>query len=1002
MNRTTSPRDPIAIIGAACRLPGAPSVSAFWDVLAGECCTVGEIPTDRFPSGGLDQATGEWWNRVAARAGGFLEDVDQFDASFFSISPHEALRIDPQHRLLIEVTAEAVEDAGIPLSRLAGSRTAVYTSCLPSDYWDILRRAGLYDMHAAVGAGNWGTLAGRISYLFDLRGPSMGLEATCSTSLLGVHLACRELWTGQSTLAVVAGVNLLLAPDLYLSLADAGVLSPSGRSKFGDAGADGYVRSEAAVSVILKPLSRALADGDRIYATIIGTAVNSNGRGSGTLIAAGVDGQEAMLRDAYEDAGVSPGQVAYVEAHGPGTPRGDYTELVALSRVMGEGREPGRPCLVGSAKSNIGHGEGAAGLVGLVKAALTLKHKTIPATLHVKQPHPLFDEPGAPLRPVMHTQPWPDEPGPAMAGVSSFGLSATNAHVVLAEAPAAAETPRRRPAAGPFLLPLSARDGRALRRLAQRYAEALNTPGTDLRDVCYSAGRRRSHHEHRLAVVGGVEKVAASLRAYGSGAFPQAVAGGAQRASGPSRVVFVFPGQGAQWAGMGRELLDRNRAFARRMRECDRAIHDELGWSVIERLQDDTPMTATGEIQPTLWAFQVSLAAAWQDWGITPDLLIGHSMGEIAAATVAGALTVRQGAAVVCRRSALLDGLAGTGAMWVVQLDERQAREAIGEHAGEVCVGVVNSARSCVLAGAPGALAEVIEPLRRQGVFCRQVQVDYASHAPQVEPVRPALLEALSALRPRAGKAPLHSTLLNRVVDGAELDAEYWMENLRRPVLFAAAIRAVLAEEAPTLFVEISPHPLLSAVIEDEIAATNADATAVPSLHRGEPELEHMLHALAAAYVRGCEPDWDRLHAGGRFVPLPLYPWQRKRFWIDLPEDTMPAPVAEPVFEAAPERPGVAYDGADLATSSPEAFRQYLMLRFAEFLGLPPDQLDPEVSLSLHGLDSVLAAKLCARIKADLSVEVRIGDLLAARPIGLLAGDLYEAVTATAVPAEQT
>ncbi|MEV6981618.1 acyltransferase domain-containing protein [Sphaerisporangium sp. NPDC051017] len=999
MNSTPSPREPIAIVGAACRLPGASSVPAFWDVLVGECDTVGEIPVERFASSDTTQATAQWWNRIPARAGGFLQDIDQFDASYFTISPHEAVRIDPQHRLLIEVTAEAIDDAGISQQGLAGSRTAVFTSCLPSDYWDILRRAGLYDMHAAVGAGNWGTLAGRISYLFDLRGPSMGMEATCSTSLLSVHLACRELWSGNSTLAIVGGVNLLLAPDLYLSLADAGVLSPSGRCRFGDAGADGYVRSEAAVSIVLKPLSRALADGDQLYATIIGSAVNSNGRGSGTLIAAGVDGQEAMLRDAYEDAGVAPGQVAYVEAHGPGTPRGDLTELDALGRVMGEGREPGHTCLVGSAKSNVGHGEGVSGLIGLVKAALALKHKIIPATLHVKQPHALFDEPGMPLRPARRTQPWPDRPGPAVAGVSSFGLSATNAHIVLAEAPAVVEAPRRKPSSTPFLLPLSARDSQALPEMALRYADALDAPGTDLYDICHSAGARRSHHELRLAVVGGGHKVAASLRAFGAGASPQSVVGGSYRASGPSRVVFVFPGQGSQWVGMGRELMDQNRVFARRMRECDRAIKAELGWSVIDRLGEDTPLTATSEVQPALWAVQVSLAAVWQDWGVTPDLLIGHSMGEVAAATVSGALTVRQGAAVICRRSVLLDGLSGSGAMWVVHLDEERALEAIGERSGQVCVGVVNSSRSCVLAGDPDAMAEVIGPLRDQGVFCRQVQVDYASHAPQVEPVRPALLDALSSLRPRAGAVPLHSTLLDRVIDGSVLDGDYWMENLRRPVRFASAIRAVLADDTPTLFVEISPHPLLSAVIEDEIAISGADATAVPSLHREEPEQESLLHGLAHAYVRGCDPAWERIYPGGRYVPLPSYAWQRKRFWVDPPADTRPAPVAEPDF-VEPARADAPYDGADLATSSPEAFSQYLMLRFAEFLGLPPDQLDPEVPLTLHGLDSVLAAKLSARVKTDLAVEVRIGELLSPRPLGRLAGELYE--TVTAVPVERT
>lgn len=1048
------PRDPIAIIGAGCRLPGASGPSEFWDVLAGERDAVGEIPPGRFPGAG-----------IGTRAGGFLDDIDSFDASFFSISPHEALRIDPQHRLLIEVTWEAIEDAGIPLRKLAGSRTAVYTSCLWSDYWDRLRGAGMYDMHAAIGGGNWGNLPGRISYLFDLRGPSMSVEATCSTSLVAVHLACREMWAGQTDMAVVGGVNLLMAPDIYLGLSDAGILSPEGRCRFGDADADGYVRSEAVVSLLLKPLSRALADGDRVYASIVGTAVNSNGRGAGTLIAAGVNGQEAMLREAYRDAGVRPGQIDYVEAHGPGTPSGDLTELTALARVMGEGREPGQRCLVGSAKSNIGHGEGAAGLVGLLKAALALRHRTVPATLNVRRPHPLFEQPGMPLELVRRTREWPERPWPAMAGVSSFGLSATNAHVVLAEAPAGTAARRRRP--GTYLLPLSARDERALPDLALRYADTLQPNASSLHDLCFSAGERRSHHGHRIAVVGTNGRgIAAALRSYAAGAAPQSVVTGTARAGTTPKVVYVFPGQGAQWPGMARDLLNDNPVFARRLRECDRAIDDELGWSPIDLLREGRPLTGTDEVQPVLWAIQVALASVWSSWGIRPDLVIGHSMGEIAAATVSGALTVRQGAAVVCRRSRLLTRLGGSGAMWAVQVGEHQAREAIGEHADRVCVGVVNSTYSCVLTGDADALDEVIERLRREGAFCKQVQVAYASHGPLVEPLRHDLIEALAELRPRAGAVPMHSTLLDEVIDGSQLDAGYWMENLRRPVRFDSAVRAALPDEGPVLFIEIGPHPLLAPAIEDEIAAAAGAGTVLASLRRDEPELECMLRSLAVAYVQGCEPDWSRLYPGGRFTALPGYPWQRRRFWVDpqdfaapafatarpvpavtgldavpglddvsVPSATVPsvtapsatvpsvtvpsvtvpsvslgdvttgpvalcapAPVAAlpavPVLEAAVgDEDGTADLRFGDRSPAAAAITRYVVMRSARILGMSPEELDLDAPITVHGLDSVLAAKLSAQIQADLGVHVRVGDLLRHRPLSNLTGELYEAAS---------
>ncbi|KAB8178313.1 type I polyketide synthase [Microbispora catharanthi] len=1062
------PRDPIAIIGAGCRLPGASGPSAFWDVLAGERDAVGEIPPGRFPGAG----------GIGTRAGGFLDDIDSFDASFFSISPHEALRIDPQHRLLIEVTWEAIEDAGIPLHKLAGSRTAVYTSCLWSDYWDRLRGAGMYDMHAAIGGGNWGNLPGRISYLFDLRGPSMSVEATCSTSLVAVHLACRELWAGQTDMAVVGGVNLLMAPDIYLGLSDAGILSPEGRCRFGDADADGYVRSEAVVSLLLKPLRRALADGDRVYASIVGTAVNSNGRGAGTLIAAGVSGQEAMLREAYRDAGVRPGQIDYVEAHGPGTPSGDLTELTALARVMGEGREPGQRCLVGSAKSNIGHGEGAAGLVGLLKAALALRHRTVPATLNVRRPHPLFEQPGMPLELVRRTREWPERSWPAMAGVSSFGLSATNAHVVLAEAPPVVAARRRR--SGTYLLPLSARDERALPDLALRYADALQPSNSSPHDLCFSAGDRRSHHGHRVAVVGTNGRgIAAALRSYAAGAAPQSVVTGQARAGVTPKVVYVFPGQGAQWPGMARDLLDDNLVFARRLRECDRAIHDELGWSLIDLLREGRPLSGTDEIQPALWAIQVALASVWAAWGIRPDLVIGHSMGEIAAATASGALTVRQGAAVVCRRSRLLTRLGGSGEMWAVQVGELQAREAIGENADRVCVAVVNSVHSCVLAGDADALGEVVERLRRDGAFCKQVQVAYASHAPQMDPIRDDLIEALAELRPRPGAVPMHSTMLDEMVDGSQLDAGYWMENLRRPVCFASAVRAALPDEGPVLFIEISPHPLLASAIEDEIAAAAGAGTVIPSLCRDEPGLECMLRSLGVAYVQGCDPDWSRLYPGGRFTPLPGYPWQRRRFWVDprdsaapafaaaaLPAVTGPYTVtgveAVPGVEPAPGRDDVtvspvlvssasvsslssvasvssvssvpsvsvgdviagpaalvgpgpvaalpAVPVAEAAAAGPDgdgmadppltdrsvaaaAITRYVVMRSARILGMSPDELDLDSPITVHGLDSVLAAKLSAQIQADLGVHVRVGELLRHRPLSNLTGELYEAAS---------
>jgi acyl transferase domain-containing protein len=1030
-------RDPVAVVGMACRLPGAPDTDAFWKLLSEENDAVSEIPPERFDIDAWYDPVPGRPRRIASRFGGFLDNIDQFDADFFGISPYEAVRLAPQQRLMLQTTWEALEDAGIPQERAAKCRTGVYatSSSFTPDYWDRLRRAGMYDLHAVMGGGAWGIPAGRISYQFDLRGPSMGVEATCGTSLLAVHFACRGLWAGEIDMAIVAGAGLLLGPDMYFALSEAEVLSPTGRCRFADARADGYVRSEGVIATVLKPLSRALEDGDRVDAVILGSAAANDGQSGGTMTRPGLEGQETTLRAAYRDAGVPPGQVDYVEAHGSGTPTGDATELTALGRVLGEGRADGGRCLVGSAKSNIGHTEITAGLTGLLKTVLALRHRTIPATLHVDKPSPVFEGPDIPIEPALRCQPWPARGRPALAGVTSVALSGTNVHVVLSEAPRPPVTRRARRDRPAYLLPVSARDEGALRALAGSYADVLAGEPDDpaLADVCFSAGARRTHHQHRLAVVGADRRaVMEQLRSAHSGARKVSGTAGA----GPPRVVFVFPGQGAQWVGMGRELLEVSPVFARRLHACARAVEAELGWSPVDRLREGRPLSTVDEIQPTLWAMQVALAEVWRDWGIEPDLVLGHSMGEIAAATVAGALTVRQAASVVCRRSLLVKRLAAPGAMWAVSLGERAAAEAIGEFADQVCVGVVNSDHSTVLSGDSAALAKVVEPLRSRGVLCQQVRVDFASHSPQVEPLRAELVRSLARLRPRSARVPMWSTVTNEPVEGTGLDAEYWVENLRRPVRFAAAVRSILANRRDTLFVEISPHPLLASALEDGIHSSEAAAAVVPSLLRDGPELESMLAGLGIAYERGCEPNWRRLYEGGRFVPLPRYPWQGRRFWVDLPgEDVDAGPAPPPAVpdsrpatgrrsgpsrrsgpgrrsdpsrpSGPPSRPngppsrGQAHAAtvnarSDQVTKSVTTLTLYLRECAAETLATTCERIGPETPLAVVGLDSVLAAKMRARIMEDINLRAPAGDLLSGRTLSDLAVELYDQVRADA------
>jgi acyl transferase domain-containing protein len=968
----------VAIIGVACRLPGAADTDELWNLLTTETDAIRRIPADRFDVDKLYDPTPATPGRVVSRCGGFLDGIDRFDAEFFGISPQVAMRMDPQERLLMETTWRAVEDAGIPDRALAGTNTGVYATSVTADYWDLLRDAGKNDLHAAVNAKPSATAAGLIAHYLDLRGPAMGLEATCASALLAVHVATRALRHGEIDLAIVAGANVLLGPHQYMAMSEAEILSPTGRCRFGDAVADGYVRSEGVVAVVLKPLRAAVADGDRIHGTIMGSAAVCNGRTGGTMISPSLDGQIDMLRRAYRDAGVTPGEVSYVEAHGPGTPDGDVVELSALAEVLGDGRAPERSCPVGSVKSNIGHTEAAAGLAGLLKALLVLKNRRVPATLHVDRPNPVFANLPDSIR--LATRPVDlDSDGPLVAGASAFGLTGTNVHVVLGETPQATRAARTEREDAPWVLPLSGKSPAALRELAGRYADLVGSrvAAADLTDVCHSAGAHRSHHAHRLAVVASSrDDLLDGLRSAEAGQEAPVVLTG-QSAEAP-QVVFVFAGQGSQRQGMAKELLTREPRFLEWMRRCDKEIVAQVGWSVIDRLLGDEPLTAEEHIQPALWAIEVSLAALWREWGIEPDLLVGHSMGEIAAAVTSGALSIQDGAALSCRRSALLTRIQGSGAMWAVQLGEAEATAAIADVADLVCVAAVNSDHSTTLSGDAAALDTVVDRLRERGVYVKQLRVGCASHAPQVDPITDDLRAALADLRPGDTRIPLYSTVFERELAGQELDGDYWVHNLRQPVRFAPAVRAVLARRPHTLFIEISTHSVLAPAIEDLLESAPGTAVAVPSMSRDQRELDTLMTGLATTYTHGCRPDWRRLYPAARFVPVPGYPWQRRSFWVDTPpRQAAVEPVAPPVTVRT-----TVDTGGDIVRT--------IVMHTADVLALPQDEIDPSAPLMDSGLDSLLAAKLGARIKQDLGVRVPVRQLLARLSLADLAAKLED------------
>ncbi|WP_437819488.1 type I polyketide synthase [Sorangium sp. So ce1078] len=872
--------EPIAIVGMACRLPGgAEDPGAFFRALRGGVDAVRRIPKERWPEGAIPG------DNPAVRWAALLGAIDGFDAAFFEISPREAVSLDPQQRLLLEVAWEALEDAGERPDRLMKSRTGVFVGISSADYRAEVVARDIAELEAYDLTGNlFSTAAGRIAYVLGLQGPCMAIDTACSSSLVAVHEACQSLRRGESDRALAGGVNLILDPTNTALLARMQALSPEGRCKTFDASANGFVRGEGCGLVVLKRLSDAERDGDRIWALIRGSAINQDGRSTG-LTAPNALAQQDLVRQALASAGAAPEDIGYVEAHGTGTSLGDPIELEALREVLGGPRHDGSRCVLGSVKTNIGHLEAAAGVAGLIKAALALTHEVIPGNLHFRRLNPRVSLDGTPLVIAAEEIPWPRGEKPRRAGISSFGLSGTNAHVVLEEAPRSARPAAPLPGRAAHLLPLSARSAAGLREQARRFAEVLEgSAAPPLAGVAYTAGARRSHHAYRLAVAGrSASELAERLRAWlAQEARPAAAPASAGEAC---RVVFVFPGQGGQWIGMGRQLLAEEPAFREAIEACDRAMRPHADFSLGEVLRGegkDAALDRVDVIQPAVFAMQVALAAVFRAWGVTPDAVVGHSMGEVAAAHVAGALGLDDAARIICVRSRLVTRASGQGGMAVVELPAEEARAALRGVEGRLAVGAINGPRSTVLSGERAALEVVLERLERAGVFCRWVKVDYASHSPQMDALRPELLRLLAGVRAERERVPLYSTVTGRRNDGP-LDAAYWERNLREPVQFWAAIERLAAEGHHT-FLEINPHPVLLPAIEEGLRGRSEAFAAVPSLRRDEGGPERLLGALGALYAAGYAVDFARLYPeGGRVVSLPAYAWQRERFWIEGP-----------------------------------------------------------------------------------------------------------------------
>jgi acyl transferase domain-containing protein len=871
-------REPIAIVGIGCRLPGGVSgPESLWDALCSGLDAIGPIPRDRFDADALFSAGAPAPGRIGTRFGGFLEAIDRFDAAFFGIAPREAETLDPQQRLLLETAWEALEDAGTPPSSLAGSRAGVFVGLWLNDFEGRLFADPAVDFHATTGTGRYAA-SGRISFALGLQGPSLTVDTACSSSLVAIHLACRSLWSRECPVALAGGANVILQPHITIAYSQSGMMAPDGRCKFGDARADGYVRSEGAGMVVLKPLANALADGDRVYAVIRGSAVNNDGRSGPYMATPSQAGQEQMLRLACEDAGIPPAEIDYVEAHGTGTGAGDPVEIGALGAVLGAGRAAGEKAALGSIKTNFGHTEGAAGVSGLIKSALVLHHGEIPASLHLREPNPAIPWSDLPVFVASEGVALPERDRPRRAGVSSFGIAGTNAHVVLEEHAGAPRPAVAGDSAEAMLLPISARSEAAARELAERWADRLER-GLALRDAVHTAALRRDHHPARISVVGtDPYGVARALRERAAPRPVPSIAPG----SAP-RCVFVFPGQGSQWPGMGTELLRDEPIFREAIGACERAMPPWVDWSLREQLalRPDDPRYALDRIdvvQPVLVSLDIALAALWRSWGIEPDAVVGHSMGEVAAAAVAGALGLDDAMRVICVRSRLLRRISGRGAMAVVELDHAAAESVIAAENGAVSVAAINGPRTTILAGDPSAVDRVLARLEADGVFGRRVAVDVASHSAQVEPLADELRDALRELRPREASIPFHSTVERPGCSRAALGCR--LLGPQPPSAGAAARGRHAARSRRTRRVRRGqPAPGAAPAIQQSLG-TDGGLT-VGSLRRDEPERASMLAALGTIWEAGASVRWDRVNPEGRHAAAPTYPWQKERYWSE-------------------------------------------------------------------------------------------------------------------------
>ncbi|QRK05990.1 type I polyketide synthase [Archangium violaceum] len=887
-----SRREPIALIGMSCRFPGgAEDPETFWRQLREGLDAIREVPRERWDPDAWYDPDPEARGKILTRYGGFVDGLRDFDPGFFGISPREAAAMDPQQRLVLEVGWEALERAGVAPDRLGGSRTGVFVGVGLDDFSQLHLRAGdveALDVYSGTGAGLCFT-AGRLSFVLGLQGPSLTVDTACSSSLVALHLACQSLRAGDCRMALAGGVNVILSPEVNVYLSRARAISPDGRCKTFDAAADGYVRGEGCGMLVLKRLSDAQADGDTILAVIRGSAVNHDGASSGLTVPNG-PAQQGVIRAALENAGLEPSRVGYVEAHGTGTSLGDPIEVEALAGVLGAGRSQERPLLVGAVKTNIGHLETAAGMAGVIKAAQAVRYGEVPPNLHLHTPNPLIPWSELPVKVPTALTPWPAGDGPRVAGVSSFGLSGTNAHVLVEEAPPSEPLPVEATPRPQHLLTLSARDEGALRRMAERYARDVAAhPERSIADVCFTANTGRARFVHRAAiVVASHEELREKLEAVAGGEERAGVVRGQVARGKKPRVGFLFTGQGSQYVGMGRELYETAPVFREALDRCEEILRPLLPRPLLSVMFGREPgdgelLSRTQYTQPALFALEYALAELWRSWGVEPQVVLGHSVGEVAAACVAGVFSLEDGLKLIAERGRLMQSLPAGGAMAAVFAPEEKVREALAGQEAKVSVAAFNGPGETVISGSGEGVEAVLAKLSAEGVRAKRLVVSHAFHSPLMEPVLEAFGRVAEGVGYAEPKLKLVANVTGKVAEAGEVTrGEYWRRHVREPVRFAQGVKA-LVEAGVDVVVEVGPKATLLGMSKQCVAEGGPEWMA--SLREGQGEWKQMLSALGALWVRGAEVDWAALESGAarRRVQLPTYPWQRQTHWVKPP-----------------------------------------------------------------------------------------------------------------------